>query len=781
MTENQEDRIQFREISSETRRRYLNYAMSVIQSRALPDVRDGLKPVQRRILYVMYEELRLMADAKTRKCAKISGDTTGNYHPHGNQSVYDTLVRLAQDFTLRYPLVDGQGNFGSIMGLPAAAERYTEARLTGIAEQLMNELRFDTVEMRPNYDGTRKEPVVLPTRFPNLLVNGTAGIAVGMATNMPPHNLKEVLDACIHLITNPEASTKELLKFIKGPDFPLGGRMITDRKAMLPIYEEGRGAFKVRAEWRMDKEKRAEVEDRVVIYSVPYGVETGPLLAEIGNVIASRKLPQLINAADETDDKHGLRVVLELKKGSDPESVMAFLYKKTPLEQNFNYNSTVLIPDDQGLLTPARLPLHRLLGEFLKFRLKVVKKRFQFQLDQLQARIHILRGLEIIFNGIDKAIKIIRNSNGKRDACDKLMAAFPLDEPQTMAILEMQLYRISQLEIDTVLAELNTKQKEADRITRILAKDDRIWNVIEGELRELSEQFGDKRRTTLGSSDEVTEFDESHYIVRENTNVVLSKDGWIKRVGRLQSVESTRVREGDQVLDVLPGSTVDHVIFFASDGIAYTMPISQVPVSSGYGEPLTKHYKFKDGVQVIAAVTTDPRFTAVAEETAEGAEPAPPHLFVTTAQGQVMRVPLQPFRTASTRSGRKFCKLQEGDVVAKVELIVDQTSVFLVTREARLIHFSLDEIPVLSGAGKGVRGIRLEEKEKDLVLGAALMSRPSDVLRLKLANEKELTCGQMKYALTTRGGKGVKVSHRSQVAEIVRPEIALVDWNSIES
>ncbi|NOX56320.1 MAG: DNA topoisomerase, partial [Planctomycetes bacterium] len=294
------DRIEYVSLSQETRRRYLNYALSVIQSRALPDVRDGLKPVQRRILYVMYHDLRLHSGSKPRKCARICGDTMGGYHPHGDAAIYDALVRMAQDFTFRYPLVDGQGNFGSVMGLPAAAARYTEARLTAIAEQLMDELRFQTVEMRPNYDATRQEPVVLPARYPNLLVNGTQGIAVGMATNIPPHNLGEVIKGCIHLIRHPDATVAQVMKYIKGPDFPLGGRIVTDRRALTKTYKEGRGSIKVRGEWKVDTSRRKKSQNRLVVYSVPYGVETGNLVAELGQIVASRKLPQLVDVSDET-------------------------------------------------------------------------------------------------------------------------------------------------------------------------------------------------------------------------------------------------------------------------------------------------------------------------------------------------------------------------------------------------------------------------------------------------------------------------------------------------
>jgi DNA gyrase subunit A len=776
------DRIQYVAISQETRRRYLNYAMSVIMSRALPDVRDGLKPVQRRILFVMYDGLRLFADSKPYKCAKISGETTGNYHPHGTDPIYDALVRLAQDFTLRYPLVNGQGNFGSLMGLPPAAERYTEAKLTALAEELMSELRYQTVDTRPNYDQRLQEPVVLPARFPNLLVNGTSGIAVGMATNIPPHNLTEVIAACIHLIGNWDAESKDLCKkgLIEGPDFPLGGRIVTDRRELKTIYEEGRGAIKVRGEWRFDKERRAQVDDRLVVYSVPYGVETGPLVNTIGAIVASRKLPQLVNVADETDDKHGLRIVLELKAGADPEAVLAYLYKHTALEQNFAYNSTCLVPDGHGALVPARCNLADMLRHFLEFRLQVVRRRLQFQLAQLERRIHLLEGFALLFNDLDRALKIIRNSQGKQDAAEKLMKAFPLlDAEQTNAILEMMLYRISQLEINSILGELEEKRAEAQKIQKLLASEKKLWGIVQTELQEISDKHGDKRRTSIGSSEEIAEFDPTAYIVRENTNVVLTKEGWIKRVGRLQSVETTRVREGDAVLDVLPGSTLDTVVFFSSDGIAYTLPIAEIPASSGYGEPLSKHVKLADGASLVAAVTTDARFTPEDKLIKKSDLPPTPHLFVATALGNVLQIPLSPFRMASTKGGRKFCKLAPGDRVVAVELVREATTVFLASRGARVIHFHVEDVPVLSGTGRGVRGIKLEAKDE--VLGAALMTRPSDCLRVQTSGDKQLVCGQMKYAVTGRGGKGFRAAHRSMFTAIVRPEIQLIDWAAIEA
>jgi DNA gyrase subunit A len=771
------DRIEYVSISQETRKRYLNYALSVITSRALPDVRDGLKPVQRRILFAMYDGLHLTADSKNVKCARITGETCGKYHPHGNSACYEALARMAQDFSLRCPLVAGWGNFGSIMGLPPAAERYTEARLTALAEQLMNELRFETVDYRPTYNNEGQEPVVLPARFPNLLVNGSQGIAVGMATSIPPHNLREVVDACVHLIHDRDASVAQLMKHIKGPDFPLGGRLISERRELRMVYEEGRGSIKVRADWERDREKRKEVPDRIAVYSIPYGVETGPLLAAIGEIVASRKLPQLVDVSDHSDQANGLRLVLKLKNADDAEAVMAYLYKHTALEQNFPYNSTALVPDEHGALVPRRLNLAEMLLCFLDFRFDTVRRRFEFQLAQLKRRIHLLQGFQIVFDGLDRALKIIRASDGKQDAAVKLMKAFPLDEEQTMAILELQLYKISQLEIDDILRELREKKQAAAEITAILASNRKLWKVVETELKELAEKFGDKRRTTLGSTEEIAEFDPEAYIVRENTNVVVSREGWIKRVGRLTSLENTRIREGDEVLAVAPGSTLDHLVVFTSEGIACTLRIDQVPASSGYGEPLSKHFRMGDGAAIVAALSTDARFTP-ADKKVKGQDSLAPFLMVATARGQVLRIPLAPFRAASTKVGRKFCRLAPGDKVVFVALVREATTMFLATAAARIIHFAVSDVPVLSGAGKGVRGIRVAPD--DQVLGAALLTHPRDCLRVETTIEKEMVFGQVKYEITSRGGKGVRTSHRSGFSKIIHPTIELVDWTKFE-
>jgi DNA gyrase subunit A len=761
-------------IIQETRRRYLNYALSVITARALPDVRDGLKPVQRRILYTMQHELHLNADGRPAKCARIVGDVMGKYHPHGNLAIYDALVRLSQDFVMRLPLVHGQGNFGSVDGDPPAADRYTEARLTSAAERLMAELRQHTVDMRPTYDNEREEPIVLPAQYPNLLVNGASGIAVGLATNIPPHNLKDVISAAVLLIEEPDSSTAQLLDKLKGPDFPLGGKVATDRPTLRKIYEEGTGSIRVQGEWKLEDVGKKQ---QIVITSIPYSVNKGALETQIGEIIESRKLPQLVGQLNESNEEVGLRIALELKVGADPDAVMAYLYKHTALQENFAYNMTCLVPTDDGKTRPERLGLKGILRYFLDFRLATVRRRFEFELEQLRKRIHILEGFRIIFDGLDKALRLIRESQGKADAAQKLIKAFKIDEIQADAILEVQLYKIAQLEIQRILDELRDKKAEAAKIESILRSEKKLWNVVKDELNTVAELFGDKRRTRMGSADDAPEFDPEAYIVRENSNVVLTRDGWIKRVGRLASVEGTRVREGDAVVSVVPGSTLDHVIFFADDGTAYTARINEMPASSGYGEPITKFFRLADQVKVVAAVSTDERFTPP-DQHAKNGEPTGPFVLVVTAQGQILRTPLAPFRTASTKVGRRYVRLREGDRVVLVTVPRDEESIFLASADGHVIHFALEEINVLSGVGLGVLGIKLGPK--DVCLGGALIGSRFDTLTVETAGGKLMEFRRGKYDLTSRGGKGFEAVKRTSFVRVVPPAIELVDWDVVE-
>ncbi|OWK41934.1 DNA gyrase/topoisomerase IV subunit A [Fimbriiglobus ruber] len=768
-------------IADEVRSRMLRYMVSVVKGRALPDIRDGLKPVQRRILYSMYDS-NLTFDRKASKCAKIVGDVMGNFHPHGDGAIYEALVRMSQEWVMRVPLVHGEGNFGSVDGDPPAAYRYTEAKLTRAAEYLLDEIGQETIDYTGNYSGTRQEPVMLPAQYPNLLVNGTSGIAVGLATNIPPHNLGEVLRACVHLIDNPDATIPQLLEKVKGPDFPLGGKIVTDRATLRKIYEEGRGSIKIQAEWKLEDLGRGK--QQIIVTSIPYGVDKGALEALIGGLIEDRKLPQLLDLANESNDKDGLRIALEIKPGTDPNLVMAYLYKHTELQKNFAYNVTCLVPAEDGVTMVPRdaLSLREMLRYFLDFRLATVRRRFEYQLRQLLRRIHLLDGFRIIFDGLDKAIKIIRNSSGKPDAAEKLKPEFGLDDEQVNAVLDAQLYKIAQMEIQKILDELKEKKKEAARIEALLASEKKLWGVVKGELEELGKQdFVVRRKTRMASDEDVLEFNEDAYIVRDNTNVVLTRDGWVKRVGRLASVESTRVREGDEVVAVVPGSTLDTVIFFTDDGAAYTMRINEVPASSGYGEPITKFFKMADQVKVIAAMTTDARFTQ-ADQPAEGDLPGGPYLVIATSAGNVLRLPLASYRPESTKVGRRYAKLEGDDKVVFVKLARDEDGVMLASRASHVIYFPLDQVNILSGVGKGVIGIKLDDG--DACIGGNLITsgRRNDLNRLVV--ETEAGSSELYTPLNqesqARGGKGDKKFARKKFARVVPPPIELANWDEVE-
>ena len=764
-------------IAEEVRDRFLTYAMSVVTGRALPDVRDGLKPVQRRILYAMYNDLNLTFDKKALKCAKIVGEVMGNYHPHGDGALYEALVRMSQNWVLRVPLVYGQGNFGSVDGDSPAAYRYTEAKLTRTAEMLLAELDSETVDLVGSYDGTRREPTVLPAQFPSLLVNGTSGIAVGMATQIPPHNLAEVLKASVLLIDNPDATVATLLDRVKGPDFPLGGKIVTDRGTLRKIYEEGRGTIRVQGEWKEEEFERGKKQ--IVVTSIPYGVDKGELENTIGRIVEDRKLPQLLGQSNESNDKEGLRLVLEVKPGTDPNLVMAYLYKHTELQKTFSYNMTALVPNADGtrMVPKDGLSLKDLLQHFLDFRLATVKRRFEYQLRQLRKRIHILEGFAIIFNALDEAIRIIRGSTGKPDAAEKLKVAFALDDEQVTAVLDAQLYKIAQMEIQKIRDELAEKKKQAKEIETVLASVKKLWGVVKGELEALIERFPERRKTRMASDEDVLEFDEEAYITRENTNVVLTRNGYIKRVGRLAAVESTRVQEGDEVAAVVPGSTLDHVAFFADDGAAYTMRINEVPATTGYGEPITKFFKLGDGVKVVAAITTDPRFTPP-DLPPKGDTPGGPFVIVGTRNGYVLRTPLTAFRTESTKGGRRYVKLEEGDKVVLGRLAGGEDGVMLATAGGYVTHFPLNQVTILAGVGKGVFGIDLEPK--DDCIGGVLVGGRFDRLVLETENGKTQDFGPGAVKSRKRGSKGEKPGQRTKFARVVPPPIELTDWDAVE-
>ena len=756
--------------------RYLNYALSVITSRALPDVRDGLKPVQRRILYTMWQQ-NLTADARHRKCAKVVGDVMGSYHPHGDVALYETLVRMAQPFSLRYPLIDGSGNFGSLDGDGAAAMRYTECRLARVADEMLSEIEQRTVLFRPNYDGTKTEPVVLPARIPNLLVNGTTGIAVGMATNIPPHNLGEICTALLKLADNEDLTSAQLCRYVKGPDFPTGGQVLNSADELKEMYKSGSGTVRLRATWEEGPQSRSA--QTLYITSIPYTVNKAALVERIADVVLSRRLPPLVDVKDvSTDD---VRIALELKKDADPRMVMAYLFKHTPLQTNVIVNLTALVPTENADVgRPEKCDLHSILWHFLHFRLEVVTRRLEHELEGLRKRIHVLEGFEKVFDALDEIIRIIRKSDGKADAAEKIMKRFTLDAEQTDAILELKLYRLARLEIQVIQNELADKRKRARQLTGLLKDEDARKGVVRQEIEEIRTKYGDKRRTLIETADEVA-FTADDFIVEEDNVVIVSRDGWVKRQKEVRDLASTRLREGDSVLAVLPGSTRASVAFFTNFGVAYTARIVDVPASTGYGEPVQKLFKLRDAERVIAAFSLDPRVAgqitpvpaARGRKVAAGdadVEIPPVHAVAVTSDGYSLRFSLEPFVEPSTRAGRRYARPAEGMEVVGVARVTGSETVIAATQEARAILCPVGEINFLSGPGKGVILIKLHAGD-DRVIGFVASSSDRDLLRVETSRGAEQTISTAKYEVTGRGGKGRELLQRGQFTRVIPNDI----------
>ena len=742
--------------------RYLNYALSVITSRALPDVRDGLKPVQRRILYTMWQQ-RLRADAKPRKCAKVVGDVMGSYHPHGDAAIYDTLVRMAQPFTVRAPLVDGSGNFGSLDGDGAAAMRYTECRLAAISAELLQEIDADTVAFQPNYDGTREEPVVLPARVPNLLVNGATGIAVGMATNIPPHNLGEVATALINLLDDPDLNSARLARDVRGPDFPTGGRLVNTTEELTQIYTTGSGTVRVRATWEPGDRRRSS--KTVHVTSVPYGINKAQLVERIAEVVVGRRLPPLLDVKDvSTDD---VRIELELKADADERMVMAYLFKHTPLQTTFPVNLTCLVPTEQpGVGRPERLDLQQMLWRFLLFRLEVVTRRLEHERAALGRRIHILQGFEKVFDALDAIIALIRQSDGKADAAAKIMQIFGLDAEQTDAILELKIYRLARLEILIIRKELKEKRERAQRIDAELGDEDRRWRIVRDELVAVRETHGEPRRTVIdGPADDEMVFSADDFIVDEDAVVLVSRDGWVKRQREVRDPAATRLREGDALLAAVAGSTRATVAFCTNFGIAYSCRLIDVPATTGYGEPIQRLFKLKDGERVVTVLSLDARVTG--DIAATPAQPEPPtHALAVSSDGYALRFGLEAFIEPSTRAGRRFARPARGAEIVGVAAISGEETLIAATRAARAMLCPAREINFLSGPGKGVLLIKLA-KDRDRIIGFIASRGDRDLLTVETSRGAEQTISTAKYERVGRGGKGRELLQRGQFTRIV--------------
>ncbi len=764
-----------------TRERYLNYALSVITSRALPDIRDGLKPVQRRILYSMFHNHRLTPERPPIKSAKVVGSVIGEWHPHGDVAVYDAMARMAQPWSLRATLVDGHGNFGSQDGDRPAAYRYTEARLTPLALELLNELNKNTVDFQPNYDGKAEEPLVLPARFPNLLVNGSTGIAVGMATNIPPHNLGEVIDAAIALIGNRQVSISDLMKSLKGPDFPTGGEILNTRTEIREIYETGQGSIRLRGEYTVHTLGAGKSE--ILITSIPFAVDKATIVERIGELILTKKIPQLVDVRDESTTD--VRIALECQKDADPHLAMAYLFKHTPLQNNFSVNMTCLVPSPGSSVSrPDCLNLKQMLEEFIDFRFTTVTRRFTYDLQVLQRRIHILQGFKKIFDALDQILTIIRQSDGKADSATKLQQRFHLDPIQTDTILETAIYKLSRTEIKKMLDELKDKLRQAKDLKTLLGSKTRLWGVVKKELEEVAKTFGDKRRTKIGrrQTDEV-EFDPDAFRVKEDAVITISTDGWIRRVGIIKDLSKARVREGDRLMMILGGNTLDALVIFSNFGSAYTIRMGDIPPArSGYGDPVQKLFKFKDGERIVGGWSYDPRMLPYLGNTSSspksnGGQLAlfdrkdHPHTaasleaIAVTTSGMGLRMALSSFQEPSTRLGRKFCKLKDGEEVVGLEVItgpLKQTVVAVASSKGRALLCKAEDVAQLAGPGRGVIVMKLDPK--DTLVGFKLLYSKEDRLVLLKEGGGTLPMTLRKYQVVGRGGKGHALIKRGRLS-----------------
>jgi len=753
------------DLQLELESRFLTYALSTIVSRSLPDVRDGLKPIHRRILYAM-ESIGLNATAKPVKSAKIIGEVLGKYHPHGDASTYESMVRMAQDFAMRYPLVDGKGNFGSIDGDAPAAYRYTEGKLTPITSYILNDLKKDTVEFQSNYDNTLKEPVVLPSRIPNLLINGSSGIAVGMACSFPSHNLTEVMAALVSIVKDPDISVSQLMKHIKGPDFSGGGIILNSKAEIRSVYEQGLGAVKIRGEWKIEHLPRGK--QQVIIYSIPYGVNKARLIEKIAEIIIAKKLPPLIDVRDESDEN--MRVVLELKSGTNTEKIMTYLLRHTELENNFQLNFNCLKPNGE----PARLSLKEICRNFLDFRKEVVTRRLKYELAILIKRLHILNGFVTIFSQLDKALKIIRSSKSKQEAHDKLKKGFKLDEEQVSAVLEIPLYRLVSMEVEKILVEQKEKLKEKKQIKTVLSSDKKIWDVVQKELHEIGDKFGDKRRTKIKTI-ELVEYNEEDFIEHEDAYLILSKNGWLRKFKTIVEPSSLKYKENDSLLATVKANTREFVAFFTSRGMVYVFKIYNLPYTrTGFGEPVQNLFKFADGEKVIAILSLDPAELAAGQtpSTANSKSSRQTRLsfadenkgglegIVIGSSGYGFRFPLSNL-TETTRSGRKLMTLKGDDKILGFSLL-NGDHLFMASVNGKGIVIPVEQVSLLTGAGMGSRLIKLINSS----LAGFKVTNKDGHSTITFDDGKTKKINLKDIRVTNRGGQGIILSKRKKITAV---------------
>ena len=724
------------DINKEMKRCYIDYAMSVIVGRALPDVRDGLKPVHRRILYSM-SELGLAPEKGYRKCARIVGEVLGKYHPHGDSSVYDALVRMAQDFSMRYMLVDGHGNFGSVDGDSAAAMRYTEAKMNKIAVEMLRDITKETVDFIPNFDGEEKEPVVLPSRYPNLLVNGSSGIAVGMATNIPPHNLGEVIDGTIMLIDNPEVTVLELMTSIKGPDFPTGAT-IMGKAGIRAAYETGKGRIIVRAKAEIEEENNRH---RIVVTEIPYQVNKAKLIENIADLVKDKRIVGISDLRDESD-REGMRIVIELKKDANPNVVLNLLYKHTKMQDTFGVIMLALVNNE-----PKILNLKQVLSHYIEFQKEVVTRRTVFELNKAEARAHILEGLRIALDNIDEVISIIRSSKTTEIARNTLMDRFGLSDKQAQAILEMRLRRLTGLERDKIEEEYAELMKEIEYLKSILESEEKLLSVIKEELIEIKRRYNDDRRTSIEKV--MNEIDIEDLIQEEDVVVTLTHSGYIKRIsadtysaqrrgGR--GIQAMSTKEDDFVEHVSITSTHSDVLFFTNKGRVYKLRAYEIPDAG----------RTAKGTNIInlIAIEQDERIETVltiGDDVSDG------FLFMGTKQGLVKKTPLSEFKNLR-KNGLIAINLREGDELLKVKVTRGDADIILVTQDGNAIRFNETDVRPMGRTASGVRSINL--RENDIAVCMDIAVEDEDLLVISengFGKRTPIT----EYKVQRRGGTGL--------------------------
>ena len=734
-----------REITDEMRESYLDYAMSVIISRALPDVRDGLKPVHRRILYAMHG-MGLTHGAKFRKSAAVIGETMAKFHPHGDLAIYDAMARLAQDFSLRYPLINGQGNWGSVDGDAVAAARYTECRLTVMGEEILRDIGKETVDFRPNYDGTRKEPIVLPSPVPQLLLNGSLGIAVGMATNIPPHNISEILQATIYLIDHSSSTTEDLFKFVQGPDFPTGG-IIYGKKDIISAYSQGKGAILIRGKAEIREQKRDNFQ--ILITEIPFQVQKSELVKHFAKLVEEKKLEGVRDIRDESD-REGMRIVIELKKEAFPKKTLNALYKYTDLQKTFYLNMLALVDGIQ----PKVLSLVDVLTFYLKHKKEVVLRRTRFDLKQAKERAHILEGLQIALKNIDEVIKTIKKSNSRDDAQKNLEKRFKLTRVQATAILEMKLQSLARLEREKIEKELKEIKEKIKELNLILKSPKKLKELIKKELQEMERSFKDERRTKVISS-RPGEIGQEELIPKEETIITLTEGGYIKRtkpsVYKIQKrggkgISGGELSKEDVVGHFLKANTLDKLLFFTDSGKVFQCFVWEIPG--------VKRVSKGRGLLNFLEISQEEKVLSLIPYSKEDEEAGKKYLVMVTKNGIIKKTEVVNFRNVR-RNGLIAIKLQKDDLLRKVAIIEEKDEVILVTKQGKSIRFKERDLRAMGRGTAGVRGIRLNKGDE--VIGMDVIKNKKYLL-VVMENGYGKRTKIKEYRLQRRGGTGIKAA-----------------------